>query len=167
MSKTIASVMALLLLINCSLPAVHGDDAGGEAEPSLAADLEAMQGSWELLHGQNAEKKPNTRSVKTITGNTETLRRYNLATGKLTHEHSVEFELSETGSVRALTFYTPGGTAENGFSYIYKIEGDVFYDIPGMLQGSRYRNYLQKPNVYRWIRLVEDGPRSPEANDAE
>ncbi|EMI42215.1 hypothetical protein [Rhodopirellula sp. SWK7] len=148
-------------------PVVSGDDVGGKSESNLASDLNAIQGSWELLHGNNPNNQPKNRSVKTITGNTETLRRYDIASGKMTHEHSVEFELSETGSVRVLTFYRPGGTAENGLSYIYKIDGDVFYDIPGMLHGNRYRNYTQKPVVYRWKRLATADRSSRDEQNAE
>ncbi|MBB3209516.1 hypothetical protein FHS27_005356 [Rhodopirellula rubra] len=111
--------------------------------------------------------QPKTRSVKTIKGNTETLRRYNIALGKMTHEHIVEFELSETGSVRVLSFYPPGGTTENGLSYVYKIDGDEFYDIPGMLHGNRYRNYTQKPVVYRWKGITTADQPSRDEQDAE
>jgi hypothetical protein len=155
MKKTVFAVTSLMVLA-FSLTCAVGDDDANETDKELAADLASLQGSWELLHGNQGKQPPNTRSVKTIAGNTETLRRYSIETGKLKHEHSVEFKLSKSGSVRVFTFYAPGGSAENGLSYIYRIDKDDFYDIPGMLHGDQYRNYLRKPKVWQWKRIAEN-----------
>ena len=64
------------------------------------------------------------------------MRRFSVATGKKTHEHSVAFRLSKSGDVRVMTFYPVGGSPENGLSYVYRIDEDNFWDIPGLLQGA-------------------------------
>lgn len=163
MKNTVIAFLSLTVLV-FSLTCAVGDVAANESDKDLAADLALLQGSWELLHG-NQGKEPSTRSVKTISGNTETLRRYNIATGKLTHEHSVEFKLSKSGSVRVFTFYAPGGSAENGLSYIYRIDKDDFYDIPGMLHGDQFRNYSRQPKVWQWKRIAENDTVTPTERD--
>ena len=132
------------------------DEAAGEVDEDLAADLALLQGSWELLHGNEGKGPPNTRSVKTIEGNTETLRRYGIKSGKLNHEHSVEFKLSKSGAVRVFTFYPVGGSPEHGGSYVYQVDKDNFYDIPGLLHGEQYRNYQSRPRVWHWKRVAEE-----------
>lgn len=92
---------------------------------------------------EQGKGEPNTRSVKTIEGNTETLRRYSIKTGKLGHEHSGEFKLSKTGSLRVLTLYAVGDSPENGLSYIDKVDKDNFYDVPGTLSVDRYARLLE------------------------
>ena len=115
-------------------------------DKQLASDLEMLQGSWELMHG-------NTRSVKTIVGNKETLRRYDPKTGELRHEHSVTFELSKSGAVRVFTFlFHPDRPS---MSFVYKVDEENFYDIPGLLHGERFQNYQERPKVWRWKRLAD------------
>jgi len=129
-------------------------DADG-VDQDLAADLKLLQGSWELVHGNEGKGRPTTRSVKTIVGNKETLRRYSVSTGKLGHEHSVEFKLTRSGGVRVMTFYRVGGSPEQGLSYVYKVDEDNFWDIPGLLQGGVYRNYQNNPTIWHWKRVKE------------
>lgn len=125
-----------------------------EEDSDLVQDRKLIQGTWELQH--NGGK---TRSVKTIKGNTETLRRFNKATGPKTSEHSVQLKLSKTGDVRVCTFYGIGRTAESGLSFVYKVDKENFYDIPGLLNGEQFRNYQSTPKVWHWKRI-----QPPEAN---
>jgi hypothetical protein len=129
-----------------------------KTDPELAADLKLLQGSWELHHGNEGKGRPNTRSVKTIEGNKETLRRYSVATGKQVHEHSVEFKLSKSGSVHVMTFFREGGSPEQGFSYVYKVDEENFWDIPGLLQAGEYRNYQDQPTIWHWKKVKDDAP---------
>ena len=163
------AVIALLSVTTLMFPLswASGEDGPSHSTEDLAADLASLQGSWELLHGNQGKQPPNTRSVKTITGNTETLRRYSIETGKLKHEHSAEFKLSTSGSVRVFTFYAPGGSPEDGLSYIYRIDQDDFYDIPGMLHGNKYRNYSRKPQVWHWKRIADSDVASPSKRKSE
>lgn len=106
-----------------------------------------------MLHGNEGKGPPNTRSVKTIEGNIETLRRYSIKSGKKLREHRVEFQLSKSGNSRMLTFYPVGGTPEQGQSYFYKVDKNNFYDITGLIHGKDRRNYQTDVNVWHWKRV--------------
>lgn len=141
--------------------------AQAQDEPSeddaLAHDLELLQGKWELLHGNEGNGPPTIQSIKEIKGNRETLRRYDIRSGKLTHEHSVDFSLSNSGSVRVFTFYAVDGDPKQGQSFVYKVDTDNFYDVSGLLQGDTYRNYQKSPRVWHWRRVKADAPAKPAA----
>jgi len=122
-------------------------------DEALAQDLKLLQGQWELLHGNDAPGGPTLRSVKEIEGNRETLRRYDVKSGKLLREHTVEFTLARSGDVRVFTFYGVGGNPKQGQSFVYKVDGESFYDVPGLLQGDTYRNYQESPTVWHWKRV--------------
>jgi hypothetical protein len=107
------------------------------------------------LHGNEGKGAPSIRSIKEIKGNQETLRRYDVKTGKLTREHSVDFALSRSGDVRVFTFYPVGGDPKQGQSFVYKVDAENFYDIPGLLQTDAFRNYQQTPRVWHWKRIKE------------
>lgn len=70
-------------------------------------------------------------------------------------EKTVEFELNEAGPVRVFTFFPVGGSAKTGFSFVYKIEKDDFYDITGLLHGTEYRDYSKTTTMWHWKRVVE------------
>lgn len=125
-------------------------------DKEIAADWKLLQGSWELLHGNEGKGRPTIRTTKTIEGNKETLRRFAVDTGKMVHEHSVELQLSKSGDVRVCTFYGIGGSPDDGMSFVYKVDEENFWDIPGILQGDDYRNYQKDPTVWHWKRVVED-----------
>ena len=155
-----AALVVTSFVVACSLlsEAQEADtsDPAPAGDAELAADLKLLQGSWELHHGNEGNGRPNTRSVKTIEGNKETLRRYSVATAKLVREHSVEFQLSRSGSVRVMTFYRVGGSPEQGLSYVYKVDAENFWDIPGLLQGGEYRNYQDQPTIWHWKRVRDE-----------
>lgn len=136
-------------------------DKTADVDP-LAEDLKLLQGKWELLH---AGRSATLRSVKEIDGNRETLRRYNAKSGKLIREQTVEFILSRSGDVRVFTFYPVGGDPKQGQSFVYKVAGESFYDIPGLLQGDNYRNYQEPPTVWHWTKVKEGN--APEQTPAK
>lgn len=155
MKRSLFPTTAVLSLLSVCLLAGAQKENQEQADPDLVADLKLIQGSWELQHGKLGGH-PTTRSVKTIEGNKETLQRFNRVSGKKTHEHSVEIKLSKTGDVRVCTFYAVGGNPDNGASFVYKVDAEHFYDIPGMLQGREYRNYQETPKVWHWKRITEN-----------
>lgn len=163
MRKSAIAVFASALFA-ISLALISHAQEKPKMDPELAADLKLLQGSWELHHGNEGKGRPNTRSVKTIEGNKETLRRYSVATGKLVREHSVEFKLSKSGSVHVMTFYREGGSPEQGFSYVYKVDEENFWDIPGLLQNGEYRNYQDQPTIWHW-KKVKDDKAAPAKSD--
>lgn len=155
MSKALPAVLICTLLVG-GATLVRSAEETTVGDRDLAADLALLQGSWELLHGNDGKGQPDTRSVKTIDGNKETLRRYSAKTGELLREHTVEFQLSKSGAVRVLTFFAVGGSPRRGLSYVYKVDKDNFYDIPGLLHGDEYRNYGPAPQVWHWKRIPEE-----------
>jgi hypothetical protein len=127
----------------------------------LVQDLKLLQGKWELLHGNEGKGAPTLRSVKEIEGNRETLRRYDAKSGKRMREHTVEFILSRSGDVRVFTFYSVGGDPKQGQSFVYKVDAENFYDIPGLLHGDTYRNYQESPTVWHWKKVKEGNAPEP------
>lgn len=121
----------------------------------LAQDLQLLQGKWELFHGNEGKGAPTIHSIKEIKGNQETLRRYDVKSGKMTREHSVDFTLTSSGNVRVFTFYSVGGDPKLGASFVYKVDAENFYDVPGLLHGDTYRNYLESPRVFHWKKVKE------------
>lgn len=126
-----------------------------ENDPELQEDLKKLQGMWELYHGNELKGAPNTRSVKMIEGNIETMRRYNLQ-GKLAREWQVEFILQKDGDLKIFTYYPVGGKPGQGASFLYRIQGDRFFDVPGMFTGEKYRNYLREPAFWVWNRVKDE-----------
>ena len=148
-----ASLLSACLIYGFMVPGRAGEKP--LPDETLAQDLKLLQGKWELVHGNDGKGVPSTRSVKEIKGNQETLRRYDVKTGKLTHEHTVDFKLSASGNVRVFTFHAVGGDPKRGQSFVYKVDAENFYDIPGLLHGEPYRNYQETPVVWRWKRVKE------------
>jgi len=147
------------------VPEFHGF-AGADApsEPGADDDLKLLQGSWELRHGNEGKGAPTLRSLKTIIGNRETLRRYSIPTGEMLSERTTEFELSKSGPVRVFTFHPVGAEPKSGFSYVYKVTNNEFYDVTGLLHGTEYRDYSDAPSIWRWTRVIEraaDGAAEP------
>ncbi|MEQ8784986.1 MAG: hypothetical protein RIC55_01750 [Pirellulaceae bacterium] len=118
-----------------------------------ATDLALLQGTWTMDHGNQGKGPPDTRSIKTIEGNRETVQRFDIATGELKSEHSIEFALSRSGSGRVFTFYPVGGSPEDGASYVYKIENNTLIEVSGLLHGDEYTNFQPRFGVWRWKRV--------------
>jgi hypothetical protein len=124
-------------------------------DDALAQDLQLLQGKWEMFHGNEGTGPPTIHSIKEIKGNQETLRRYDVKSGKMTREHSVDFTLTNSGNVRVFTFYPVGGDPKQGLSFVYKVDAENFYDIPGLLHGDPYRNYQESPKVWHWNKVKD------------
>jgi hypothetical protein len=148
-------LLASVAICLAGVSLAQAEDPKSDADP-LAHDLELLQGKWELMHGNEGKGAPTIQSIKEIKGNRETLRRYDVKTGKVTREHSVDFILSNSGSVRVFTFYAVDGDPKLGQSFIYKVDADNFYDIPGLLQADTYRNYQDRPSVWHWKKVKEE-----------
>jgi hypothetical protein len=161
MTKSILAVAIVALLAGVGSDIAHAEDKEKVADDKdLVGDLKLLQGSWELLH-LNKQGTPTMRSVKTIEGNKETLRRINLQTGDVKEEWTVEFKLSKSGGVRVFTFYPIGESPKTGYSYIYKVDEKNFYDVPGLLNGDEYKNYQNVPRVIVWKRKKTITPTAP------
>lgn len=139
-------------------------------DPAAGDDLTRLQGAWELRHGNEGKGDPTIRSVKTIIGNRETLRRYAIATGELLSERTVEFRLSQSGPVRVFSFRPVGGESSDEYSYVYILTNDEFYDVTGALHGTEFRDYSRTPAMWRWTRApgrTADGAVGPGTIDSD
>ncbi len=154
MKNTLVIFSMAVWFLAISASAVTAQD---DADDPTAADLKLLQGEWELFHGNEGKGAPTIRSVKEIVGNRETLRRFDIATGKKLHEHSVDFKLSQSGNVHVFTFYAVGGDPRNGGSFVYKVDENNFWDIPGLLRGKEFRNYQLAPTIWHWTRVENKG----------
>lgn len=146
-----------LALFTVAPLAVQADEEPrtSENDPELQEDLKKLQGTWELYHGNELKGAPTIRSVKMIKGNIETMRRYNLQ-GKLAREWQVEFILQKDGDLKIFTYYPVGGKPGQGASFLYRIQGDRFFDVPGMFSEKKYRNYLREPAFWVWNRVKDE-----------
>lgn len=150
----------VLTIVVVATPWCFSEDAAKELDKELAADLVLLQGTWTMDHGGGGKGPPDTRSIKTIEGNKETVKRFDITTGKLKHEHTVNFILSKSGGARVFTFYPDGGTPEDGLSYVYKLQDKLFIEVAGLLDDKAFKNFYPRFGVWRWKR-VEDGDKNP------
>ena len=85
MKATIAIFTASLLAVTLIARAQDEKPANDTEDKDIAADWKLLQGTWELIHGNEGKGRPTIRTLKTIEGNKETLRRYAIDTGKMVH----------------------------------------------------------------------------------
>ena len=150
------------LLCLCLPSATTADEKDeSETKKAIAKDLKLYQGTWELL--PTAANSLKYRSVKTIKGNTSTIRRYDIDTGELVREHTSTFELLIDGGVRVNRFRIGTGRGR-GFAYIYKVDDQYFYEATGLLQKDEYRTYTREPKLFRWKRTADSA--APETTRA-
>ncbi|MBP89021.1 MAG: hypothetical protein CMJ64_20290 [Planctomycetaceae bacterium] len=122
------------------LPLAAQDDEG---EPkSNAADLQAVQGLWERSL-RDREGNVVGRATKHVQKNNETVTYYD-SDANVLQAHRVEIVLRREGGVRHF-MHSPiqiiagpnkGARSQQGGGYIYKIEGDRFLEIQGILIGQ-------------------------------
>jgi Tol biopolymer transport system component len=150
MRRTTAVVAAVLVFASAAL---------ADHDP-LVEDLAAIQGKWTTqVAGPNGKA---LTAIKEIKGNTET---YSLVQGaEVVHKRDVEFRLSRLDNkVRMFTVtrvvYLLGPDQGRSFeinrSYLYKIEGDTFFEVGGLLVDG---NLTDDPTqLLRWQRISEPG----------
>lgn len=129
--------------------------AGLSCSRALAEEdlLKPMEGSWE-------RRVPNPaglvfRIVKEVHGSDSVVSMYD-DVGKLVESHKSQIKAEKRGPVLVLTFSKievtegprKGVVEEAPRSYIYRIEGDVFVEAWGLLEGDRMR-----PEIIFWKRL--------------
>jgi hypothetical protein len=117
---------------------VSAQDDVGEKKPE-DLDLAAIQGLWER---DLEDKQGNVagRATKLIEGRTETITYYD-RDGKLLQAHRVEITLTREGGVRhfkhseieIIAGPRKGLKSDRRGGYVYKVRGDRFYEIQGVL----------------------------------
>ena len=137
-------------------------DARGDAADATPAtargDASALQGRWEQRPEEGPTASAKQRVVKEVSGDTETVTTYD-AGGKVVQAHTAKFRLERRGGVPVYTFYdrriTAGaeqGRAEQGpSSYVYKLRGDEFDEVWGLLPGQEQRDVV----IRRWKRAAK------------
>lgn len=159
---TVALSLAVLALCWAAMPARSQDApaAGGVKGTTAAQDLKALQGRWERpLSGEDDAAKGAARVVKEVKGNRETVTYYDDA-GKAVRVTTADFKLETSGRVKLYTFSNlkvtegqdsgdAGGGADRALSYLYRVEGDLYYEVHGLLIDSPAGS---SPSVVRWER---------------
>jgi hypothetical protein len=152
-------VMATALLVSLlvgfsSLLRTAATGAENPEDRLLKEDLASIQGAWELTVPDDVAKTDG-RIVKHIRGNRDVGSHYT-PDGKLCYEHVAEIELRRSGPVQ-VHFYSlevtlgPDKGAKSRGSFIYKVMGDTFYEIGGVMIGEE----KVRPYVMTWRRLRE------------
>jgi hypothetical protein len=164
-SLTTALSLAAIALCWVAVPA-RSQDAPAAGAPASSAkgtttpaqDLKALQGRWErpLLGDDDAHGA--ARVVKEVKGNRETVTYYDDA-GKAVRATTADFKLEASGRVKLYTFsnlkVTQGedtgddGAAGRSLSYLYRVEGDLYFEAHGLLTDSPAGS---TPSVVRWER---------------
>ena len=101
-------------------------------------DLEAIQGLWSRTYRSGLFST--SRVTKEIQGDREVVTYYT-SDGKVDNANSVKIRLRRAGPIKIFTYsdwkYTAGPNAgterEGSYEYVYKVVGDTFVEIPGVL----------------------------------
>ena len=125
----------------------EGGGGGGE-------DRSALQGRWEQLPADpGASGTPRQRVVKEVNGDRETVTTYG-PDGKVLQSRTTGFSLSRNGPVRVFTIENAGADGRNTATslaqrtYVYRVRGDEFDEVWGLLPGQEEREVIVK----RWRR---------------
>jgi hypothetical protein len=153
-------VAAALLLAGCAGPP-KSSESSGKRTASGAGDKGSLQGTWEQRPEEGPAATPRQRVVKHVRGDTETVTTYG-PNDQVIHAQSARFRLSQRGGVPVYTFYDRRITAgaEQGKadasprSFIYRLRGDEFDEVWGLLPGQEQRELV----VHRWRRAGAPGP---------
>lgn len=153
--KVVARLLLMLVLAAMIGTLTFGEnDPTTPKDPDLEKDRKNLQGVWER-----------GRQVKVIKGNLETLTNLD-GTGKVKHRHTVEFKLEKSGEVKIFTFGPVGklDDKKQTISYVYRLDGDIFYDVPGLIPTRR--SYSETPAIYEWYRRRDpDEEKKPSSEE--
>ena len=122
----------------------------GEAAP--VEDLDAIQGLW--VRTERVGLFGSRKMTKEVEGNAETVT-YRDAKGNVERAHTVKITLRRAGPIKIFVFHDHEVTAgpdkgdkmEGSRAYIYKVVGDTFVEIWGVLGDED-----QEIRVLRWKR---------------
>jgi hypothetical protein len=151
------ALLAGLALLPPAVAARAADADGGAKD-----DLARVQGRWER-QARAEENAPYRRVTKEVQGSRETVTYYD-ADGKVLRQHRVDVKLSKTGDVGVFTFSNmevtegegKGQTAPGSMSYLYRVVGDQFREVWGLLPDDD-----QEPSVIVWTRVKTAATPAP------
>jgi hypothetical protein len=153
----VAATLCAVVLIVTPMRGADVSKSPGEApdgEMTQQQELASVQGKWKRTVKTDGGI---LTLVKEHVGNKTTLSILDPNDGILAVKSS-EFRLELDGKVRVFTYFnnlfTAGpqaGQADKAFkSYIYRVHGDTFFEIHGMLKGDS-----GPPTVFTWQRVNE------------
>ncbi len=154
------SLIALLFaVVSTTTFQVHADVAPkarppAEDDDAQAKELAAVQGRWARTMETEGGK---IKVYKEHIGN-KSIVTFMDSDGNVVGAKRSEFRLETTGDVRIFTFFNNVVTAgpQQGqidaqpHSYIYRVVGDTFVEVNGMLIGDN-----RAPSAYTWTRVKE------------
>ena len=122
-------------------------NASVENDQELADDLKKLQGKWTEI---NSGDSPLTMTQEFV-GQTSTTHFID-KNGKVDHGHSGRLTLSRSGGAKVLTSYI-GNSKNDGYSFIYHIEGDTLSIVSKMLSN---RNSLPVVEFHQWKKVQDE-----------
>ena len=137
----------------CAGKGKSSESSGGRS--TAGGDASQLQGTWEQRPEEGPAATPRQRVVKQVSGDTETVTTY-AADGRVMSAHTAKIRLERRVDVPVYTFYDRRITAgpEQGRSdaaprsYVYRLRGDEFDEVWGLLPGQEQREVVVK----RWRR---------------
>jgi hypothetical protein len=149
MSRTI-----IALIICLAGPAVSADEeAAPSKEKQLQEDSAAIEGVWRRTFRDKSGRELTTTKTEQAGRSTVTVRD---AQGNKLHEHHSDYELQRSGEVRIFKYANrtvthgpdAGQVDPQPRRYIYRISGDRFYEIHGVLTDDE-----RQPAIFVWDRV--------------
>lgn len=143
-----------LILCLAGLALRADDEVAPSEEKQLQADYAAVEGVWRRTFRDKSGRELTTTKTERSGKSTVTVRD---ARGNKLHEHHSDYELQRSGEVRIFKYanrtVTHGPDAgqidPRPRRYIYRVSGDHFYEIHGVLTDDESR-----PAIFIWNRVV-------------
>jgi hypothetical protein len=137
-----------LVCFVATLPLSQPDDS--------AEEMKRMGGRFERIFTNGAGAT--FRAVKEAQGDQSVVTTYDDA-GNIVESHTSTFKVEKRGPVRIFSYSklavtagpAKGHTEPATHSYIYRLEGDVFTEVWGLLEGD-----LTPPRMFQWRRIAEN-----------
>ena len=135
----------------------NGSSARSGGATTAGGDASQLQGTWEQQAEEGPSATPRQRVVKQVSGDTETVTTYG-PDGRVMNAHTAKIRLERRGEIPVYTFYDRRITAgpEQGRSdaaprsVVYRLRGDDFDEVWGLLPGQEQREVVVK----RWRRAA-------------
>jgi hypothetical protein len=156
-SLAFATVLVAMLALLLAPTARSEDRTAGPGHKD--DDVKTLQGRWQRkLVPKDVDAHGGSRAVKAISGDRETVTYFD-ESGQSVYATTADFKLEQAGPVKIYTYSNlkvtqakEGGTEapQGNVSYIYRVEGDQYYEAHGLLTTSPAGS---KPRVVEWQRL--------------
>lgn len=148
------TVLLIILLVGLSVRA--DAEAAPSEEKQLQQDRAAIEGVWRRTFRDTSGRELTTTKTERAGKSTVTVRD---AEGNILHEHHSDYELQRSGEVRIFKYSNrtvtrgpdAGQVDPRPRRYIYRIAGDRFYEIHGVLTDDDRR-----PTIFVWERVVTE-----------